>query len=151
MYTVPSNYTWATTWQNVSLGVSNQARHKAACAATDASYSLEISAIESRDIILPKQRTTKALTRLRGCAGWSVPLLFAYDIRHIFSWPGSHVLSREQKMCWSDCKFLFCSHRFCRDAVHVAVQFITSRNPHYKNEKLSITGVHTGWLKYKRC
>ena len=30
--------------------------------------SLEISAIESRDIILSKQRTTKALIRLRGCA-----------------------------------------------------------------------------------
>ena len=24
------------------------------------------------------------------CAGWSAPLLFAYGIRHIFSWPGSH-------------------------------------------------------------
>ena len=26
-----------------------------------------------------------------GCAGWSAPLLFAYDIGHIFSWPGSYV------------------------------------------------------------
>ena len=51
--------------------------------------SLEISAIESRDIILSKQRTTKALIRLHGCAGWTAPLWFAYDIRHIFSWPGS--------------------------------------------------------------
>ena len=31
--------------------------------------SLEISVTESRDIILSKQRTTKALIRLRGCAG----------------------------------------------------------------------------------
>ena len=30
--------------------------------------SLEISAIESRGIILSKERTTKALIRLRGCA-----------------------------------------------------------------------------------
>ena len=36
--------------------------------------------IETRGIILSRQRTTKALTRLRGCAGWSVPLLFAYGI-----------------------------------------------------------------------
>ena len=36
-----------------------------------------------------RQRTTKALIRLRRCAGWSVPLLFAYGIKHIFSWPGS--------------------------------------------------------------
>ena len=28
-------------------------------------------------------------TFLRGCAGWSAPLLFAYGIRHIFVWPGS--------------------------------------------------------------
>ena len=84
---------WATTRQNVSSGVSNQARHKQACTATETSLSLEISAIESRDIILSKQRTTKALIRLRGCASWSVPLLFAYDIRHVFSWPGSSFFS----------------------------------------------------------
>ena len=84
-------YIWATTRQNVSSGVSDQARHKPACAATEASYSLEFSAIESRDIILSKQRTTEALIRLRGCAGWSAPLLFSYDIRHIFSWPGSYL------------------------------------------------------------
>ena len=60
-----------------------------ACTATEASLSLEISTIESRDIILSKQRTTKALIRLCGCAGWSVPLLSAYEIRHIFSWPSS--------------------------------------------------------------
>ena len=28
------------------------------------------------------------LIRLRGCAGWSAPLLFAYGIRHVFAWPG---------------------------------------------------------------
>ena len=37
-------------------------------------------AIESIGIILSRQRTTKALIRLRGCAGCSVPLLFAYEI-----------------------------------------------------------------------
>ena len=31
------------------------------------------------------------LIRLRGCAGWSAPLLFAYAIRHIFAWPGPYV------------------------------------------------------------
>ena len=53
--------------------------------------SLEISAIESRDIILSKQRTTKALIRHCGCAGWFAPFLFAYDRRHIFSWPSSYI------------------------------------------------------------
>ena len=50
------------------FGVSEEARHKPACAATEATYSLEISAIESRDIILSKQRTTKALVRLQAQA-----------------------------------------------------------------------------------
>ena len=27
------------------------------------------------------------MIRLRGCAGWSAPLLFAYGIRHVFAWP----------------------------------------------------------------
>ena len=84
-----ANMIWATTRQNVSSGVSDQARHKPACAATEASWSLEISAIESKVIILSKQRTTKALNRLCGCTGWSAPLLFANDKRHIFPWPGS--------------------------------------------------------------
>ena len=43
-------------------------------------------------IKLSKQRTTKVLIRLRGCAGWSAPLLFAYGIRHVFAWPGPYYL-----------------------------------------------------------
>ena len=62
------------------FGVCNQVRHKLACSATETTYSLEISAIVRRDIILSRQRTTKVLIRLRGCAGWSAPLLFAYGI-----------------------------------------------------------------------
>ena len=77
---------WATTRQNVSSGVSVQARHNQPAQPQKLARVLKF---RSRDIILSKQRTTKALIRLRGCAGWSAPLLFAYDIRHIFSWPGS--------------------------------------------------------------
>ena len=83
---------WATTRQNEPLGVSDQARHKPACTATEASQSLEILAIESRDIILSKQQTTKAQISLReqqrrwsDCADGQADLrllLFAYDIRH---------------------------------------------------------------------
>ena len=62
------------------FGVCDKVRLKLACTATETSYGLEISAIASRGIILSKQRTTKVLIRLRGCAGWSAPLLFAYGI-----------------------------------------------------------------------
>ena len=59
------------------FGVFDQATLKPACSASETSQGLEISAIASRGIILFRQRTTKALIRLRGRAGWSAPLLFA--------------------------------------------------------------------------
>ena len=49
------------------FGVCDQIRLKPACLH-----------VKTKDIILSKQRITKALIRLRGCAGWSAPLLFAY-------------------------------------------------------------------------
>ena len=68
----------------------DQVRLKPACEATG----LEISAIASRGNILSRQQTTKVLIRLHGCAGWSVPLLFAYrknsfshDVAHIEMFP----------------------------------------------------------------
>ena len=64
----------------VVFGVFDQVRLKPVCAATETSYGLETSAIASSGIILSRQRTTKALIRLRGCAGWTAPLLFAYGI-----------------------------------------------------------------------
>ena len=60
------------------FGGCNQVRHKLACTAKEARQRLEISTIKTRGIIPSRQRTTKALIRLRGCAGWSAPLLFAY-------------------------------------------------------------------------
>ena len=52
---------------------------------------LEISDIETRSVILSRQQTTNALIRLRGCAGWSAPLLFAYDMNR-FSHDVAHLL-----------------------------------------------------------
>ena len=51
-----------------------------------AHWGLGILDTETSGIILSKQRITKALIRLRGCAGWSVPLLFAlfsHDVAQI--------------------------------------------------------------------
>ena len=80
--------------------VSDQVRLKPACSATEASMRFEILVTETRDITLSRQRTTKALIRLRGCAGWSAPLLFAYDIRHVFRWPGSYNIARKYAIQW---------------------------------------------------
>ena len=60
------------------FGISDQVRLKPACSVTEVSQRLEISYTETRGIILSRQRITKALIRLRGCAGWSASLLFAY-------------------------------------------------------------------------
>ena len=70
---------WASSWENLSSVFatswdSNQP------AQLQRLVSLEISTIARRGIILCRQRTTKVLIRLRGCAGWSTPLLFAYGI-----------------------------------------------------------------------
>ena len=32
------------------------------------------------------------LIRLRGCTGWSAPLLFAYGIRYVFAWRGPYYM-----------------------------------------------------------
>ena len=66
--------------KQICLRGCDQGRLKQACAAREARQRLEISDIETKDIVLSRQRTTKVLIRLRGCAGWSAPLLFAYGI-----------------------------------------------------------------------
>ena len=72
------------------FGVSDQIRLKPAYSASETSQRLEILDIETRGILPSRQRTTKRLIRLPGCAGWSAPLLFAYgksrfshDVAHL--------------------------------------------------------------------
>ena len=43
-------------------------------------------------MILSKKRITYALIRLRGCAGWSAPVLFANPQRQVFSRPGPYLV-----------------------------------------------------------
>ena len=79
---------WAISRENVFSRIFDQVTFKPDCSATEASSNLVTLDRASIHIILSKQRTTKVLIRLRGCAGWSAPLLFAYGLRHIFAWPG---------------------------------------------------------------
>ena len=71
---------WAMSWEKLSLEVCEQVRLKLACSPTETSWSLEILDIESIGIVLSMKRITKTLIRLRGCAGWSASLIFAYGI-----------------------------------------------------------------------
>ena len=52
-----------------AFGICDQLRLKPACSATETSLGLEISAI--RGIVLSRQRTTKVVIILCGCACWS--------------------------------------------------------------------------------
>ena len=47
--------------------------------------------VASLDMILSIKRITKALIRLRGCAGWSAPVLFANHRRQVFSRRGPYL------------------------------------------------------------
>ena len=55
------------------FGISDKGRLKPVSSATD----IEILLEASLDMILSSMRLTNALISLRGCAGWSVPLLCA--------------------------------------------------------------------------
>ena len=46
-------------------------------------------------MVLSKTRITKALIRLRGCAGWSAPVLFATPRRQVFSRQGPANLDQQ--------------------------------------------------------
>ena len=45
-------------------------------------------------MVLSKKRITKALIRLRWCAGWSAPVLFANPRRQVFSRRGPYMVKR---------------------------------------------------------
>ena len=61
--------------------VSDKVRYKQACSPTETSYKIEISLVASLDMILSNMGITKALIRLGGHTGWSVPLLFANPLK----------------------------------------------------------------------
>ena len=77
------------------FGVSDKTRLKPVSSATGAP---EISLKTSLDMVLFKTRIIKALIRLRGCAGWSAPVLFANPRRQIFSPYVRHSISVKRRV-----------------------------------------------------
>ena len=60
------------------LGVSDKARLKPVSSITETSKKIENLLDASLDMILSSKQIIKALIRLHGCTGWSVPVLFVY-------------------------------------------------------------------------
>ena len=58
--------------------------------AKETSLKIEISPAASLHMILSKKQKKKALIRLRGCAGWSAPVLFTNPRRQGFSRRGPY-------------------------------------------------------------
>ena len=94
------NLGWESQWVNECFhmshvtrkpvfGVSDQVRLKPAAQLQKLARVLDVA---SRGITLYRQWTMKALIRLRGCAGWSAPLLFACGINR-FSHDMAHIHS----------------------------------------------------------
>ena len=98
--------------------VCDQLRLKPACSAAETSQGFEILAIASKGIILSKQQTTKALIRLRGCAGWSAPLLFAY-VKNRFSHDMAHSFQNK-----SNIKLLCLHYVFMSESRWTIIDFI---------------------------
>ena len=66
------------------FGIYNKASFNPVYSATETSKKIEISHEASFHIILSKKRITKAMVRLRRCAGWSALVLFANPRRQVF-------------------------------------------------------------------
>ena len=82
------------------FGVSDNASFKPVSSASETSWKIEISLVISLDMMLFDKRITKALIRLRGCAGWSAPLLFANHQRQVFSRRGPNDVALTLTRCW---------------------------------------------------
>ena len=63
--------------QKPVFGVSDKVMLRPACSDRETSKNVEVMYEASLVIVLGRKRITNALIRLRGCAGWSVLLLFA--------------------------------------------------------------------------
>ena len=74
------------------FGVSDKERLKLVSLALETAQKIEISPVASLDMVLSIKRITKVLIRLRECAGWSAPLLFATP-EYRFSHVEAHIIS----------------------------------------------------------
>ena len=80
--------TWATTRKNLSLRFPTRSYQNQPAQLQRLAIIVK-SLVARFDRILFNKQITKALISLRGCAGWSAPLLFANPQRQVFSRQGS--------------------------------------------------------------
>ena len=91
------------------LRVYDHARLKPTCSVTESTCSkkAEILRVASLSIILSRGRTTKALIRLRGCVGWSAPLIFKCNLVR-FSLDAAHKYDKDAAHKYDNCHYNNC-------------------------------------------
>ena len=104
------------------FGLSDKASFKPVSSTTETSYKIEISSVGSQLMILSKKWIIKALIRLRGCAGWSAPLLLAKP-------PKTGFLVARPKWCntWGDDYFwqsVQCASKFMVNVLKLWTLFL---------------------------
>ena len=75
-------------------------------------------------MIISTKRITKALIRLRGCAGWSAPVLFAKPRRQVFSRRGPF----KEWSVWKEKKKHFCANSHHDSILDKVVSITTNQN-----------------------
>ena len=102
------------------FGVSDNARLKPVSSATETSKIVEISLEASLDIRLFNKRMTKALIRLRVCASWSAPLLFATLRRQVSRVEAQMIYVPTVLPAKSDIGVMFCLQGYKRFIIDIS-------------------------------
>ena len=112
------------------FGVSGKSSFKPFYSATEISLKIEISPVTRLRMILSDKRITKALISLRGCVGWSAPVLFANLRRQVFSRRGPNYSYIEDVVL-----FMYLNNQtFISVAMHLT--WLTTSNADYASKKM---------------
>ena len=83
---------WPSSRENLSSGLPKKRESNHSPQLQRLARKINITPVASLHMILSKKRIAKALIRLRGCEGWSAPVLFENTRRQVFSRRGPCVV-----------------------------------------------------------
>ena len=90
---------WALLRENLSSGFPSKQVSNQYPQLQRQSRKFKISPVACLHMKYPIKRITKVLIRLRGCAGWSTPVLFANHRRQVFSQRGPNKINSHLSDC----------------------------------------------------
>ena len=87
---------WAMSWENLSSEVCDHVRLKPACSGTEANCSLEFGGIATINVVLSRQRTTKALI-------WAFVVCILHKTGFLMMWLMMRLICRQSLLQGSGC------------------------------------------------